>query len=166
MAEKIKKEERSIESLAGKYLTFYLGDETYGIEILKVQEIIGMMNVTHFPKAPDFIRGVINLRGKVIPVIELRKKFNLETHRDDEKTCIIVIQLMVGDNEIRQGVIVDEVSEVLDISAEEIELSPSFGSQGNIDFIMGVGKVSDKVVILLDVNRILSSDELESIANI
>ncbi|MFW5782347.1 MAG: chemotaxis protein CheW [Candidatus Muiribacteriaceae bacterium] len=157
---------KDVSTLAGKYLTFSLGDETYGIEILKVQEIIGMMKVTHFPKAPFFVRGVINLRGKVIPVIDLRIKFDLPEKEDTEKTCIIVIQLESGESEVREGLIVDEVAEVLDIEESMIELSPSFGTDVDLDFIMGVGKVNEKVVILLDVAKILTGDEFNLISNV
>jgi len=157
MVKRKTKDQHSIEGLAGKYLTFHLGEETYGIEIMKVQEIISMMDVTHLTNAPDFVRGMIDLRGEMIPVIELRKKFNLPTCDDDDKTCIIVIHLVVDGNRIKWGIIVDEVSEVLDIAADEIGFSSSFSSQTNTDFIMDVAKVSDKVVILLDINKLLSS---------
>ena len=151
----------SLREIAGKYLTFKLGNETYGIEILKIQEIIGMMKVTHFPKAPSFVRGVINLRGKVIPVIELREKFMMDRKEDDDKTCIVVVRLEQKDTEITQGIIVDEVSEVMDIEESQVELSPSFGNDVNLEFIKGVGKIQEKVVILLDVNKILNDSETE-----
>ncbi|MGM0608095.1 MAG: chemotaxis protein CheW [Candidatus Muiribacteriota bacterium] len=161
---KSKKDEinQEYEELAGKYLTFGLGEETYGIEILKVQEIIGMQKITHFPKAPDFVRGVINLRGKVIPVIELRLKFEFSRMEDTEKTCIIVIQLENGEENIREGILVDEVSEVIDIQASQVELSPSFGTEIDMDFIKGVGKVEDRVIILLDVSKIVTGKKFDS----
>lgn len=140
--------------MAGKYLTFIVGSEIYGIEILKVQEIIGMMNVTKFPKAPYYVRGVINLRGNVIPVIELRKKFEMDITEDTEKTCIIVIQL----EKLREGIIVDEVREVIDISEENIETPPQFGIDEDMNFVKGVGKVDEKVIILLDIERLISGD--------
>jgi len=149
------------QNLSGKYLTFKLGEETYGIEILQVQEIIGMMKVTHFPKAPEFVRGVINLRGKVIPVIDLRLKFFLDGIDDTEKTCIIVIQLETETEQIREGIIVDEVSEVIDILETEVEQSPSFGVDIDMDFIKGVGKVGERVIILLDMAKIISGTTLE-----
>jgi purine-binding chemotaxis protein CheW len=145
---------------AGKYLTFNMGREVYGIEILKVQEIIGMMTVTRVPKTPAFVRGVVNLRGKVIPVIDLRLKFVLE-HRDDtDRTCIIVVQVGLNGVSVVMGLIVDEVSEVLNVLAEQIEAAPSFGGKVDTEFILGMGKVGQKVVMLLDVDKVLASEEL------
>src|SRR6188508_528749 len=114
---------------AGKYLTFNLGREIYGIEILKVQEIIGMMTVTRVPKTPGFVRGVVNLRGKVIPVIDLRLTFELDPTEDTDRTCIIVVQVQVNGVPVVMGLIVDEVSEVLNVLGEQIEASPSFGGK-------------------------------------
>lgn len=151
---------------AGKYLTFNLGKEVYGIEILKVQEIIGMMSVTRVPKTPEFVRGVVNLRGKVIPVIDLRLKFALEGKTDTDRTCIIVVQLALGGTAVVMGLIVDEVSEVLNVLAEQIEASPSFGAKVDTDFILGMGKVGQKVVMLLDVDKVLSTDEAAVVGTI
>jgi purine-binding chemotaxis protein CheW len=150
----------TLRAQAGKYLTFELGGEIYGLAILKVQEIIGMMNVTHVPRTPDFIRGVINLRGKVIPVIDLRTKFGLGSVEDTERTCIIVLQVTRGDQEITMGIIVDQVSEVMDLRANQMEAAPSFGSSVDTDFIMGMGKVGQKVVMLLDSDKVLSGGEM------
>lgn len=157
--------EKSNRTLAktGKYLTFNLGKEVYGIEILKVQEIIGMMQVTRVPRTPDFVRGVVNLRGKVIPVIDLRLKFGLESKEDTDRTCIIVVQLALGVGSVIMGLIVDEVSEVLNVLAEQIEAAPSFGPKVDTDFILGMGKVAQKVVMLLDVDRVLASGELATV---
>jgi purine-binding chemotaxis protein CheW len=151
---------------AGKYLTFNLGKEVYGIEILKVQEIIGMMSVTRVPKTPGFVRGVVNLRGKVIPVIDLRLKFSLDGREDTDRTCIIVVQVSLNGTPVIMGLIVDEVSEVLNVLAEQIEASPSFGAKVDTDFILGMGKVGQKVVMLLDVDKVLSADETFVIGNI
>lgn len=148
---------------AGKYLTFKLGPEDFGIGILKVQEIIGMMAVTRMPRTPAYVRGVVNLRGKVIPVLDLRLKFGMDTREDTERTCIIVVQLQSSGSEITMGIIVDEVSEVLDVTAAQIEPPPSFGSAVDVSFIMGMGKVGQKVVQLLDADRILMRQELEAI---
>jgi purine-binding chemotaxis protein CheW len=145
---------------AGKYLTFNMGREVYGIEILKVQEIIGMMPVTRVPKTPEFVRGVINLRGKVIPVIELRRKFGMETREDTDRTCIVVVQVAGAAGTVTMGLLVDEVSEVLNVTGEQIEAAPSFGSKVDTDFILGMGKVGQKVVMLLDADKVLSSEEL------
>lgn len=154
------------QKLAGKYLTFLLGNEEYGIEILKVQEIIQMQKVTKVPKAPDFVRGVINLRGKVIPVVELRKKFGMEPQDDTEKTCIIVVMILAGDHSVTMGIIIDEVKEVLDIKAGNIEETPSFGASIETDFIMGIGKLGENVKMLLDIDKVLSTAELSSISKI
>lgn len=143
----------------GKYLTFQLGAEVYGLQILKVQEIMGMMNVTHVPKTPAFVRGVVNLRGKVIPVVDLRLKFGMEGHEDTERTCVIVVQVARNGQQIIMGLIVDEVSEVVDIAGSHIEPPPSFGATVDTDFILGLGKVGQKVVMLLDVDRVLSGEE-------
>ncbi|MEO7424854.1 MAG: chemotaxis protein CheW [Fibrobacteria bacterium] len=151
---------------AGKYLTFNLGKEVYGIEILKVQEIIGMMSVTRVPKTPEFVRGVVNLRGKVIPVIDLRLKFALEGKEDTDRTCIIVVQVALNGIAVVMGLIVDEVSEVLNVLADQIEASPSFGTKVNTDFILGMGKVGQKVVMLLDADKVLSEDESLALGNI
>lgn len=145
---------------AGKYLTFRLASEEYGLQILKVQEIIGMMNVTRVPRMPEFIRGVINLRGKVIPVVDLRLKFDMDAQEDTEKTCIIVVQLEGNAQEMTMGIIVDEVSEVMDIVAEQIEPPPSFGNAVGTDFILGMGKVDQKVIMMLDIDKVLSSEEI------
>lgn len=151
---------------AGKYLTFNLGKEVYGIEILKVQEIIGMMSVTRVPKTPEFVRGVVNLRGKVIPVIDLRLKFALEGKTDTDRTCIIVVQVSLNGIPVIMGLIVDEVSEVLNVLADQIEASPSFGAKVDTDFILGMGKVGQKVVMLLDVDKVLSADEAMAVGKI
>lgn len=140
---------------AGMYLTFSLAEETYGVEILKVREIIGMMDITSVPRAPAHVRGVINLRGKVIPVIDLRMRFSLPTVEATDETCIIVV--MVGN--VEMGVIVDKVCEVLDIVGENIEDAPSFGSTVDTSFILGMGKSDGKVTILLDITRVLGEDE-------
>ena len=148
---------------AGKYLTFKLASEEYGLEILKVQEIIGMMSITKVPKMPSFIRGIINLRGKLIPVINMREKFLLEALADTEKTCIIVVQIADKDSAITIGILVDEVSEVLDIIQNNIEPPPSFGSNVDTNFILGIGKVGDKVKILLDIDKILTDMETHNV---
>jgi purine-binding chemotaxis protein CheW len=148
----------------GKYLSFALGQEEYGVEILKVQEIIGMMSVTKVPRTPDYVRGVVNLRGRVIPVIDLRGKFNMARVDDTEKTCIIVVQVQQNGSTVTMGVIVDEVSEVLNFTADQIEPSPSFGTgMEDAEFITGMGKLGKKVVILLDVDRVLTGEEFAAI---
>lgn len=150
--------------LAGKYLTFRLADEEYGLEILKVQEIIQMQTITRVPRTPAYVRGVINLRGKVIPVVDLRLKFGLEGVEDTDRTCIIVVQIRQGDNVVIMGIIIDEVREVLDIAGDNIEDAPDFGSQIDTEFIMGMGKIGQSVKILLDIDKVLSAAELKSVA--
>lgn len=140
----------------GKYLTFFLAKEEYGLEILKVQELIGMMDITPIPRAPEYMRGVINLRGKVIPVVELRTKFEMETVDYTDETCIIVVQTQG----LQMGIIVDKVSEVLDIAAGEIEDSPAFSDDIKTDYILGIGKSEDRVKLLLDIDKILSGQDL------
>jgi purine-binding chemotaxis protein CheW len=145
---------------AGKYLTFRLGAEEYGLEILKVREIIGLMGITRVPKTPGHIRGVINLRGKVIPVLELRTKFGMKSIADNEETCIIVVDVAQQDeSSILMGALVDSVSEVLDIQEEEIQDAPSFGGEVDVTFILGIGKVKGGVKILLDIDSVINSDE-------
>ncbi len=147
----------------GKYLTFELGDEFYGIEILKIQEIIGLMDVTHLPRTPAFVRGVINLRGRIIPVVDLRAKFELPSTDDTERTCIVVVQVAVHGAPLIMGLLVDEVSEVINVQAEMLEPAPSFGSGVDVAFLMGLAKVNSKVVMLLDVDRVLADTEMSSI---
>lgn len=151
----------------GKYLSFVLGREEYGVEILKVQEIIGIMDVTRVPRTPGFVRGVINLRGRVIPVVDLRGKFKMASTEDTEKTCIIVVQVTSGDLTVTMGVIVDEVSEVLSFQQDQIEAAPSFGGgMDESEYITGMGKLGKKVVILLDADRVLKGEELEAVAQV
>ncbi len=149
-------------SLEGKFLTFVLSSEEYGIEILKVREIIGLMDITSVPQTPDYMKGVINLRGKVIPVIDLRMKFSMQEEAHTQETCVIVVEV----NSTSIGIIVDSVSEVSDIAGEEIENAPKFGQDIDTSFIMGLGKVKDKIVILLDIDSVLSSDELEMVGEL
>jgi len=147
-----------IKDLGGKYLTFRLDNEEYGVEILKVREIIGLMDITKVPQTPDFVEGVINLRGKVIPVIDLRSKFGLDRTEYNEQTCIIVVD--VG---LMMGIIVDTVSEVNDIPSASIEPAPQLGSMVDTSFILGMGKVKDEVKILLDIDKVLTTEELVNI---
>lgn len=141
--------------VGGKYLTFFLAGDEYGVKILKVREIIGIMDITRVPQTPDFVRGVINLRGKVIPVIDLCSKFGLAVSQYNDQTCIIVVD--VG---VLIGVIVDTVQEVHDIPVVEIEEPPNIGASLDTTFILGMGKVNGSVKILLDIDRVLTSEEL------
>lgn len=144
---------------AGKYLTFALGNEDFGLEILKVREIIGYIETTTVPKMPEHVKGIINLRGQVIPVIDIRSKFNMETTVITEQTCIIVVETQTGRQKSNTGIIVDNVLEVLDIKAEEIEETPDFGSTIDTDFIMGICKVGNSVKILLTIDKVLDEQQ-------
>jgi purine-binding chemotaxis protein CheW len=150
-------------NLAGKYLTFKLVDEEYGLEILKVREIIGLLPITSLPRTPVFVRGVINLRGKVIPVIDLRKKFELDLTDDTDQTCIIVVDVTGRNGSIQVGILVDSVSEVLDIRGEDIEESPAFGTNVDTAFILGMAKAKGSVKILLNIEKVLSPTDLENV---
>ncbi len=144
---------------AGKYLTFGLAEEEYGLEILKVREIIGLMEITAVPKMPDFVKGVVNLRGKVIPVIDLRLKFSMEEVKHTEATCIIVVDV----DGVEMGIIVDRVVEVLDIPGSDIEDPPSFGTNVDTNFILGMGKAADRVTILLDITKVLATADVQEL---
>jgi purine-binding chemotaxis protein CheW len=144
--------------LGGKYLTFSLAGEEYGLEILKVREIIGIMDITAMPQVPEDVKGVINLRGKVIPVIDLRLKFGLEPTAYTDQTCIVVVD--VG---ALVGVIVDTVQEVLDIQDGQIDPPPPLGAAVNTQFILGMGKIKDDVKILLDIDKVLGSETISGV---
>lgn len=150
---------------AGKYLFFKLGRQEYGLEILKVQEITGMAGIRRVPHAPDFVRGVSTLRGRVIPVVSLRRKFGLPAIEDDERTCVVVAQVRLRDEEIPVGIVADEVTEVLSLTEAGIEapggVRPGSGERG---CIKGIGRLEGKVVHLLDVDEVLSAEELTRVA--
>lgn len=146
--------------LAGKYLTFHLGDEVFGIEILKVREIIGLMDITRVPRTPENIRGVINLRGKIIAVVDLRAKFAMEPAPDTEQTCIIVVDVQTPDGIYHSGILVDGVSEVRGIEADQIEPAPSFGAGVDSGFIRAIAKCDRHVAILLNIERVLDTSRL------
>ena len=156
---------QAISDKEGKYLTFALGSEEYGLEILKVREIIGYMDITSVPQTPAYVKGVINLRGQVIPVVDLRSKFAMEAVDTTQETCIIVVEICHNDRSISTGIVVDRVQEVLDIVGGDIEDSPEFGVSVNTDFILGMGKIGDDVKILLDIDRVLSSDDIAGFAS-
>ncbi|HEX2955497.1 MAG TPA: chemotaxis protein CheW [Chitinispirillaceae bacterium] len=146
--------------LAGKYLIFALDKEEYAIEILKVNQIIRLQLITAIPCTPSFVRGVINLRGMIIPIIDLRKKFGMSDHPDTERTCIVVIQLCNNDTKINIGVVIDEVREVLEIAAADIEPTPEFGIIINTEFITGIAKTGKSVKMILDISKVLTTSEI------
>lgn len=149
-----------LDERAGKYLTFVIGKEEFGVGVLKVREIMGVQDITAVPQTPPYLKGVINLRGKVIPVIDLRLKFGMPSAEYTQRTCIIVVQVRSGSTSLLMGSVVDEVSEVLTIAAGEIEDTPDFGSNVSTGYILGMAKIKGKVKILLDIDQVLSSQEL------
>lgn len=150
---------REMSALAGKYLTFALGNEEYGLPVLKVREIIKVMDITKVPQVPGHVRGVINLRGKVIPVIDLRLKFGFQSQDFTEHTCIIVVQVNVSAVKVMMGIVVDSVSEVLNVTGPEIDETPEFGARVTTDYILGLAKVKGTVKILLDLDRVLGAED-------
>jgi purine-binding chemotaxis protein CheW len=152
-----------VDVLAGKYLTFALAKEEYGIRIMKIKEIIGMMPITCVPQTHAHVKGVINLRGKVIPVIDLRLRFGMEAAAYTERTCIIVVEISASSRTIQVGIVVDAVSEVLNVREEDIQSPPEFGSNLKIDYILGMAKIGGGVKILLEIDRVLSDENAVSI---
>ena len=165
LAEKMDQEVKAMAVREGKYLTFTLADEEYGIGILKIKEIIGMMPITTVPQTPEFVKGVINLRGKVIPVIDLRLRFGMEAIDYTERTCIIVVEIEGQSGTVLIGIVVDSVSEVLNIKSEEIEDTPTFGTSLNTDYILGMAKMEGRVKILLHIDRVLSVGEITALSH-
>lgn len=159
-AERISRSEGVVSEKEGKYLTFRLDNEEYGIGILKIKEIIGMMPITMVPQTPEFVKGVINLRGKVIPVVDLRLMFGMSSVDHTERTCIIVVEVGGDTAQLVVGIVVDAVSEVLNIRAEDIEEAPSMCTSVDKDYILGMAKTGGGVKILLDIDRVLKRDGL------
>ena len=153
------------EQRAGKYLTFILGREEFAIRVLKVREIMGIQDITAVPQTPGYVKGVINLRGKVIPVVDLRLKFCLPEMEYTQRTCIIVVQVQAGGISLQTGIVVDEVSEVLNLAAADIEDTPDFGEGAGsaTSYLLGMAKVKGKVKILLDIDQVLSGQELHGL---
>ncbi len=155
-----------VDNRAGKYLTFELGREEFGIRVLQVREIMGLQDITAVPQTPSHVKGVINLRGKVIPVICLRSKFGLEFNEYSSRTCIIVVQVKGDAGPLLVGVIVDGVSEVLNISAGDIEDTPDFGSGASTPYLLGMAKIKNKVKILLDIDQVIEAVELRHLPSL
>lgn len=154
---------KSLSDREGKYLTFTLAEEEYGIGILKIKEIIGMMPITSVPKTPRFVKGVINLRGKVIPVIDLRLRFGIKELEYTERTCIIVVEIEGQTGIVLIGIVVDAVSEVLNIKSEDMENTPSFGAKLDTRYILGMAKIEGGVKILLDIDQVLNREEFSAL---
>jgi purine-binding chemotaxis protein CheW len=169
MAELAEVMDQSVKAMAdreGKYLTFTLDKEEYGIGILKIKEIIGMMPITPVPQTPEYVKGVINLRGKVIPVVDLRLRFGMDAIDYTERTCTIVVEISGQSGTVMIGTVVDSVSEVLNIKGEDIEDTPTFGTKLDTDYILGMAKMDGGVKILLDIDEVLSSEEIETFEKI
>lgn len=147
-------EELSSDDLSGRYLTFCIGDKSYGVELMHVLDIISIQTVTRVPSTPHYVKGIINLRGKIVPVIDVRLKFSMEERAYDERTCIIVLNL----NDMQVGLIVDQVSEVLNTDSAEISALPEFGSVNSSQFIQSIARSADKLVIILDCEKLLQGD--------
>ncbi len=148
------------DSRAGKYLIFHLGNEEFGTEVLKVREIMGLQDITTVPQTPTYVKGVINLRGKVIPVVDLRLKFGFPPEEYSARTCIIVVRTTQGDQDLMIGIVVDGVAEVLSLTGAEIEDTPDFGAGVATPYLKGMAKIKGKVKILLDIDRVLSASEI------
>ena len=160
-------EKTQIAGLAGKYLTFRLGDETYGISVLKVREIIRHTTTTAVPQMPDYIKGVINLRGKIIPVIDLRLKFGMTGGDTTDQSCIVVVQVARTDKtKLTMGIVVDAVEEVANIAAGDIEETPDFGVQMDTAYILGMAKIKGVVKALLDIDSVLTAQGFEVMLNL
>ena len=149
--------------LAGKYLTFTLGAEEFGLQILKVREIIGYMDITAVPRAPQDVRGVINLRGQVVPIVDMRARFGMPPVEATDQTCIIVVEVTAGRQRFHTGIIVDHVCEVLDIDGADIEPTPQFDGGMDTSFILGMGKIDNAVKILLDIDKVLHTQDLQGL---
>lgn len=154
---------RAMPEKEGKYLTFTLANEEYGIGIRKIKEIIGMMQVRSVPKTPSFAKGVINLRGKVIPVIDLRLRFGMPEIGYTDRTCIVVVEIEGPAGVVTTGIVVDSVSEVLNIKLDAIEDAPAFGAAVDTHYILGIAKMGDGVKLLIDIDRVLSSGEVAAL---
>jgi purine-binding chemotaxis protein CheW len=152
-------------TLAGKYLTVVLENEAYGIAVLKVREIIRQQRITPVPQLPEFVKGVINLRGRVIPVVDLRLRFGLKAEFT-ERTCIVVVQVKVSSEQtVHMGLIVDSVEEVVTLTGAEIEPTPDFGARIDTAYLLGMAKIKGAVKMLLDIDRVIASDTVEAMAH-
>jgi purine-binding chemotaxis protein CheW len=151
---------------AGKYLIFHLGAEEFGTEVLKVREIMGIQDITTVPQVPSYVKGVINLRGKVIPVVDLRLKFGLPPEEYTARTCIIVVRTLQREEEMMIGIVVDGVAEVLNLAAADIEDTPDFGPGVATPYLKGMAKIKGKVKILLDIDQVLSARELDGLTTL
>jgi len=162
--EKIDQAVKDMADKEGKYLTFYLAGEEYGIGILKIKEIIGLLPITSVPQTPEYVKGVINLRGKVVPVLDLRVRFGIAAIEYTDRTCIIVVEISGQDGTVTVGIVVDSVSEVINIKVDEIQETPNFGVELDTDYILGLAKMEGSVKILLEIERVLGSEDVTVIS--
>ena len=162
-AERIDQAVKEITDKEGKYLSFSMADEEYGIGILKIKEIIGMMPITTVPRTPEFVKGVINLRGKVIPIMDLRLRFKMEAIDYTDRTCIIVVEIESQAGTIQIGAVVDSVSEVLNVGSKDIEDTPSFGTKLDTNYILGMATMEGGVKILLNIDNVLNNEEIAAL---
>jgi purine-binding chemotaxis protein CheW len=147
-----------------QYLTFKLADEIFALDVAKVREILEVTTITKVPQTPDFMRGVINLRGSVVPVVDMRLKFGMSMTEQTVNTCIIVVEINLDGDSLVLGALADSVQEVVEMEAESIEPAPHIGTKLNTDFIRGMGKIDDHFVMILDIDKIFSSAELADLA--
>jgi purine-binding chemotaxis protein CheW len=155
-----------IDERAGKYLVFALGREEFGIRVMNVREIMGIQDITAVPHTPAYLKGVINLRGKVIPVVDLRTKFGLPSVEHTQRTCIIVVQVLQDSHSMLMGIIVDGVAEVLNLAPSDIEDTPDFGHGVSTPYLLGMAKVKDRVKILLNIDEVMATQELQHIGDL
>ena len=153
----------AVDARAGKYLVFQIGREEFGIPVLKVREIMGIQDITAVPQTPAYLKGVINLRGKVIPVVDLRLKFRLPEVEYTQRTCIIVVQVQHDTHSVLMGTVVDGVAEVLNVGSGDVEDTPDFGNGVETPYLRGLAKIKGKVKILLDIDQVLTSQELQDL---
>ncbi len=154
------------EESGSQFLTFQLDNEAYGVDILRVQEIKGWTPVTCIPNTPEYLKGVLNLRGTIVPIIDMRLRFNLETMEYNAETVIIVLSVQSGSGERVVGIVVDSVSDVLSVKTEEMKPSPDFGTNVHTEFIDGLAAVDEQMVMLLDIDKMLSTDEISALESI
>jgi len=159
-------QQRPVLAKPGKYLSFKLDNEIYAIDIMKVREIIGVQNSIKIPKTPSFVRGMINLRDRTIPVIDLRIKFDMDPKEDSKRTCIIVLQVIADERLVTIGSVVDEVSDVVEFSENDLQPAPSFGTALDTHMLIGIGHTKDRVIMILDVDRLLSTEEIFSLKEV
>lgn len=149
-----------------QYLTFVLGEESYGVDILRVQEIKGWSPVTRIPNTPEYLRGVLNLRGTIVPIIDMRMRFSMETAEYTPITVVIVVSVRSGDKERILGIVVDAVSDVLNVDAEQVKPAPDFGSTVNTEYLSGLVTVGEQMVMLLDIDKMLTESEIRGLDSV